>query len=141
MKKFERDEKQEVEIKKAQEEGYGTKFDDGKERFDLLPVYPLWEIVRVYDYGVQKYSDNNWRGGMKWGKLFAACMRHLFKWWMGEKYDNESGLHHLAHAAWQCLALMEYERTNNGEDSRADKDVMNWMIKNEKISGIKRTKK
>lgn len=121
MKKFEKNEKQEEEIKKAQEEGYGTKFDDGKERYDLIPPWALNELVKVYTYGTIKYDDNNWWKGMTWGKLFAALMRHAWKWWRGEKLDDESGLHHLAHAAWQCFALMEYERNNVGQDDRVSK--------------------
>ena len=121
MKKFERDEDQEKEIKKAQEEGYGTKFDTGKERYDLVPPWALNELVKVYTYGTIKYEDNNWWRGMKWGKLFAALMRHAWKWWRGERVDDESGLHHLAHAAWQCFELMEYERNNVGNDDRVSK--------------------
>jgi len=134
MKKYKRSEEEESALGKED----GAKFDDGKERFDLLPIYPLWEIVRVYTYGTQKYDDDNWRRGMKWGKLIAAALRHFFKWMMGEKYDDESGLHHLAHCAWQCMALMEYERIGAGEDTRKDKDIFQWMLDNENIF---RTKK
>jgi len=118
MKEYTRDETEEKEIKKAQEEGYGTKFDEGKERYDLVPPWALNELIKVYTYGTIKYDDNNWWKGMKWGKLFAALMRHAWKWWRGEKVDDESGLHHLAHVAWQCFSLMEYERNNIGEDDR-----------------------
>ena len=118
MKEFKRDEEQEKEIKKAQKEGYGIKFDEGKERYDLIPPWALNELAKVYTYGTIKYDDNNWWKGMEWGKLFSALMRHTWKWWRGEKLDDESGLHHLSHAAWQCFALIEYERTNVGEDAR-----------------------
>jgi len=110
------------------------KFDQEKERFDLLPSYPLWEVVRVYTFGISKYGENNWRKGMKWGRLFAASLRHLFKWWMGERVDEESGLHHLAHVVWQCFALMEYERVNIGEDDRPDTNLISWMRENSKIA-------
>jgi hypothetical protein len=118
MKEYQRDEKQEEEIRKAQEEGYGTKFDKGKTRYDLVPPWAEEMIAQVYTYGTIKYDDNNWWKGMKWGQLYAALRRHINKWWRGEKIDDESGLHHLAHAAWQCIALMEYERCGKGVDDR-----------------------
>jgi len=130
-----------MEYKRTLEEDYqlgkkeGAKFDANKERFDLLPSYPLWELVRIYTYGAQKYDPENWRKGMPWGKLFSACLRHLYKWWMGEDCDKESGLHHLAHAAFQCFALMEYQRLKVGKDDRMDKDCITWMNENNKIKG------
>lgn len=97
----------------------GVKYDTGKERFDLIPVGPLAEIARVYSMGAQKYEDNNWRKGIKWGRVFASTMRHLWKFWSGEERDEESGLHHLAHAAWNCITLLEYTTTHRELDDRA----------------------
>lgn len=86
----------------------GVKFDDNKLRFDLIPPRPFIELSKVYTYGASKYADRNWEKGMKWGRVFAAMMRHIYKWAIGEVYDSESGLHHLAHAAFGCFTLMEY---------------------------------
>jgi len=55
---------------------------------------------------------------MRWSRIIGALFRHIYKWLRGESYDEETGLHHLAHAAWQCFALMEYERNNIGVDDR-----------------------
>jgi hypothetical protein len=123
MKNYTKSEKEKKILQMEHEKGLGVKFDDGKERYDLIAPWALNEIVKVYNYGAMKYDDNNWRHGMKWGKLFGALMRHAWKWWRGETWDPESGLHHLAHTAWQCLALMEYERCKIGEDDRAAKDL------------------
>ena len=96
----------------------GVKYDEGKERFDLIPPGPLMELAMVYTVGAQKYSDRNWEKGMAWGRVFAAVMRHLWKWWHGEKVDPEDGLSHLAHAAWGLFALMEYGNTHPELDDR-----------------------
>jgi hypothetical protein len=96
----------------------GVKFDQGKNRYDLIPGYPLDELAKIYTYGTTKYDDNNWRKGLAWGRLFGAMMRHAWAFWRGQSLDPESGLHHLAHAAWQCFALMEYERTKPELDDR-----------------------
>jgi hypothetical protein len=94
------------------------KFDDEKLRMDLLPMRPIEDIAAVLTYGAKKYKPNNWRKGMRWGKAFAAALRHLWAWWKGEDNDKESGLSHLAHAATEILFLLEYGRTHKELDDR-----------------------
>ena len=118
IKKYVRTEEEEKDILNAQKEGYGSKFDIGKQRYDLLPPFPLDEVVKVYTYGAQKYGPNNWWRGMNWGQIFAAMVRHTWAWQRGEKLDKESGIHHLAHVAWGCFTLIEYERNEIGKDDR-----------------------
>lgn len=96
----------------------GRKEDDGKLRWDLLPVYPMQQVVEVYTIGARKYADRNWERGLKWGRVFAAMMRHAWKWWSGEERDSENGQHHLASVVWCALALMEYEQTHKELDDR-----------------------
>lgn len=96
----------------------GYKYDGGKSRYDLIPAVPLEQLARVYTMGAAKYEDRGWENGLKWGRIFAAIMRHLWKFWRGEDVDQESGLPHLAHAAWGCFALMEYEVTHPELDDR-----------------------
>ena len=38
-----------------------------------------------------------------------ALCRHLFQHLQGDKVDDESGLLHLQHCAWNILALLEFE--------------------------------
>jgi hypothetical protein len=96
----------------------GVKHDQGKERFDLIPPGPLLEVAKVFTYGAAKYEANNWRKGIAWGRVFAAIMRHLWNFWRGYEKDQESGLPHLAHAAWGCLVLLEYGTTRMSFDDR-----------------------
>ena len=96
----------------------GLKSDAGKNGLDMLPVYPLWEIGRVYSFGAQKYAKNNWRDGMDWSRIYAASMRHLLKWQNGNDLDEETGLPHLAHAAFGLLTLLEYSHTHPELDDR-----------------------
>jgi hypothetical protein len=93
------------------------------ERFDLLPVRPLQEIARVYGWGARKYADHNWAKGYKWGYSYGACQRHLQSFWDGEDKDVESGLLHLAHAAWHCLTLMWFLMYGKGTDDRLPKFI------------------
>ena len=96
----------------------GVKFDLGKSRYDLIPSNPLEELAKAYTYGTKKYEDNNWRKGLKWSRVFGAIMRHLWRFWWGEDFDKESGLAHLAHAAWGCFSLLEYMNTHRELDDR-----------------------
>lgn len=98
----------------------GRKNDQDKLRFDLIPVRSLEKVAEVYTIGAKKYDDNNWRKGLKWGRVFAAMMRHAWAWMRGEKNDPKDGQHHLASVVWCALTLMEYEETHPELDDRAD---------------------
>jgi len=108
---------------KLQSDSSAIKHDEDKLRFDLIPVYPLSELAKAYTVGAKKYADRNWEGGMKWGKYFAACCRHIYKWWNREKSDTETGVHHLAAAVFCLFALMEYEETHPDLDDRPKPEV------------------
>lgn len=99
------------------EEG-GLKYDDGKPQWALLPAQSLEEVAKVYTFGATKYAPNNWRKGMCWSRTFSAIMRHAWAFWRGETYDKETGLHHMAHAAFGCLTLIEYTRKKTPKDDR-----------------------
>jgi hypothetical protein len=98
----------------------GIKFDGGKIRYDLLSPEFLEETAKVLTFGAQKYGDRNWELGMDWHRPFGALMRHLWSWWRGEDYDQESGLHHLSHAACNLQFLVTYAIRNKGRDTRPD---------------------
>src|SRR5258708_2505586 len=87
----------------------GVKMDANKIRADLLPVSFLIGVAEILTAGAKKYSDRNWELGMKWSRPYGACLRHLFKWWSGEKLDPDSGQSHLWHAACNLAFLIEYE--------------------------------
>jgi len=106
--------------------GSGKKFDSGKPAFELLPERASFEVARVFQHGREKYDtdgddiyNNNWRKGMRWGRLIGAMMRHLFAFKQGENTDQESGLHHLAHVVASAMMLMEYQTIYPQGDDRA----------------------
>jgi len=112
------------------------RFSEGKIRHDLIAPWALDQIAKVYTYGTIKYDDDNWWKGMKWKKaVFGCILRHVWKWFRGEQNDDESGLHHLAHAAWNCMTLMEYERNRLGIDDRVPYalDLMDEEERNRRI--------
>lgn len=94
--------------------------DPRKPQFALIPPAALHDLARVYTFGAGKYAPHGWRVGLDWSCVYSALQRHLNAFWRGEELDAESGLPHLAHAAWGCLTLMEYSRTQTGHDSRQE---------------------
>jgi hypothetical protein len=88
------------------------------EQMSLIPIEALREVSRVYAYGAEKYSRDNWRKGYQWHLSYDAFQRHAMLFWSGEDTDLESGLSHLAHAAFHLLTLMTYVREGLGTDDR-----------------------
>ena len=115
IKDYERSEEEE----KQMGQKTAGRFSAGKIRHDLVAPWALDQLAKVYTYGTIKYNDDNWWKGLRWKRdVFGCVLRHVWKWFRGEQCDDESGLHHLAHAAWNCMALMEYERNRIGIDDR-----------------------
>ena len=78
------------------------------ERHDLVVAPFIAELATVCGVGAEKYSDDNWRRGYSWRLSYGAMQRHLRAFWTGEDNDPETGLSHLAHAAWHCMVLWKY---------------------------------
>lgn len=85
-----------------------------------LPWEATQELGRVFAFGADKYDDYNFRKGYKWSLSFDALQRHCWAFWNREDRDGESGLHHLAHAAWHCCVLLFYSLTGRGTDDRPE---------------------
>jgi len=100
----------------------GKRYDEGKNRLDLLPPEWVWALGSVTTEGSKVYAERNWELGMKWSKPVGCALRHLFKWLCGETYDigtpakPGTGCHHLAMVAWNCLSLMSYQLRGVGEN-------------------------
>jgi hypothetical protein len=85
----------------------GRKDDNGKLRYDLVPPEALAGYANVLTIGAAKYADRNWENGLKYGRVYAALMRHLEAWRMGEELDPD-GQHHLDSVIWNAMALRTY---------------------------------
>ena len=88
----------------------GVKFDQGKDRWDLMPWQELGDVAKVFTYGAAKYGDRNWEKGLKVERLFAAAMRHISSVANDEELDPESGLPHLAHATANLLMWLNVQK-------------------------------
>lgn len=104
-------------------DGGGLRYDTGKNRLELIPAeWPL-ALGEVLTAGANKYADRNWERGMSWSKMIGCALRHLYKFMLGERYDPETGCHHLAHCAWNILALMTYDVRSIGHNDLSVPDL------------------
>lgn len=92
-------------------EQVGIKADNSKVRPSLIPWQSMWQILNVLEFGARKYSPDNWKIVPNADARYADAMaRHIMAYMGGEKYDPESGYHHLAHAACCILYLLWFEQ-------------------------------
>lgn len=76
----------------------GIKYDKEKIRLDLISTCVLKGLAKILTYGCKKYEERNWENGLKFGRIYAAILRHLIAFWEGEDYDKESKELHIDHA-------------------------------------------
>lgn len=70
----------------------------------------LLHVVAVGTYGAEKYEPDSWKR-VDPKRYRDALYRHYLA---GDGEDEESGLSHLAHAAWNALALLEFKLNEMG---------------------------
>ena len=115
----------------------GTKYDENKVRFELLPQASLQEIAKVLTFGAQKYSDHNWTKGIAYSRLLGAAFRHLGAWAVGQDKDKETGLSHLAHAGCCIVFLLWMEKFRKDLDDRHKDPVLSQEVE---VTNNKETK-
>lgn len=70
----------------------------------------LLHVVAVGTYGAEKYEADSWRQ-VEARRYKDALYRHYLA---GDGNDEESGLSHLAHAAWNALVILEFKLNELG---------------------------
>jgi len=78
----------------------------------------LEQMGLVAGMGSIKYDRFNFLKGYKWSLSVDALYRHLLSFLAGEDNDPESGLPHMAHAAWHAHALTGFLKRGIGTDDR-----------------------
>lgn len=89
----------------------GKKYDNGKPRFDLIPLQALDGAATVMGFGADKYGAWNWlevENGKS--RYLAALLRHIAAYQAGELIDKESGLSHIDHALCNMIFLAALSR-------------------------------
>lgn len=90
----------------------GVKHDQGKVKGQLLGDFSraLVGVAEVGTFGAAKYTRGGWQTVPDAKqRYYDALWRHLLLA-NQEAQDEESGLTHLEHAAWNILALIELNK-------------------------------
>jgi len=96
----------------------GTKYDQDKNRVELIDAVALEGLARVLTFGANKYAAHNWRGGISYSRLLGALLRHTFAILRGEDVDPESGLPHIDHVGCCWMFLSNMMKTRPDLDDR-----------------------
>jgi nucleoside 2-deoxyribosyltransferase len=95
----------------------------GRKLCEVGAIDPLAreELGKVAGFGSRKYARNNYLKGYDWSLCVDALHRHMIAFESGEDRDPESGLLHVAHAAWHGLALASFILRDIGTDDRSQR--------------------
>ena len=99
----------------------GAKCDAGKNRMGLVLKgfsRAVQDMCQVGTFGAAKYTPEGWKDVPDGeARYMDALLRHLFAHMSGELKDSDSGLPHLAHAAWNVLAIAELGKINKEDNN------------------------
>ena len=88
------------------------KYDDGKNRLELIDPEFILGVGKVLTFGAEKYEADNWKNAT-WEdrqKSAGSLLRHTMAYQGGEMIDPESGLEHLYHMATNIMFMAWYDR-------------------------------
>jgi hypothetical protein len=94
------------------------RYNSGKLQWSLVDFDALEDMVKVLEFGAKKYSEDNWKKGLKTNEIAESMMRHLFAYLRGEDIDPESGLPHTGHIMCNAMFLSYMQKFAPKFDSR-----------------------
>ena len=94
------------------------RYNSGKLEWSLVDFDSLEGLVRVLEYGKDKYARHNWKKGMPVTQVTESLMRHLFAYLGGEDVDPESGCRHISHVMCNAMFIEYIMREKPHYDDR-----------------------
>ena len=88
------------------------------EAFRTFPLDHRPDVVKVLEFGAQKYAAWNWAKGQRWGCTLGSLLRHCEKILQGEILDDDSGLSHWGHIGCNLLFLLWFQTEYKEGDDR-----------------------
>lgn len=99
----------------------GAKLDLNKPNCDLVFggfATALLEVAKVGTFGAAKYTPHGWKSVPNGVERYrSAAYRHLLSTGF---LDRDSGLPHLAQAAWNCLAALELTMNHENDPDEGE---------------------
>lgn len=65
-------------------------------------------VIRVWEFGAQKYERHNWMKGLPWSQVLESAQRHVMWMHQGQALDDETNEHHGAHFLCNAMMLVHY---------------------------------
>lgn len=120
----------------------GARFNSDKPRWGLVPQSALLPMVKVLEFGAEKYAAFNWMKGLSIVEICESLKRHLDAFMEAEDNDKESGISHIGHI--QCNALfLAWMMENRPDMDDRFKENINNLPEDDlfKIAEVNNTKK
>lgn len=92
------------------------RYNKGKLKWGLVHWKSLNPLVRVLEFGADKYAPDNWKKGLDLDEILESTMRHLTSMMDGEMVDKESQLSHVGHIL--CNMMFYVYHSNKIKDER-----------------------
>ena len=126
--------KRDVLVEGSGGESKALRFDEGKLRYDLVPLTPIRGYAKICTKALVKYPERNWERGMLWSKCLGPLKRHLAEFEAGNDFDfdpncegckagnckNHLGkdVKHIDQVIWNAGAISSYYETFPQGDDR-----------------------
>lgn len=102
------------------------RYNSNKRKWRNIPLYLFEPVIMVGEYGEKKYTTETSSGTLNFLKglpitdTLDSIKRHLksFESPHESDLDEESGLNHILHCAWNCIALYETLQRHPNLDDR-----------------------
>lgn len=91
----------------------------GKLQWSLVDFESLEDLVRVLEFGAEKYERDNWKKGLPVTKIYDSLMRHIIAFFNKiEDVDPESGVNHIGHMMANVMFLAYMYKNKKELDDR-----------------------
>jgi hypothetical protein len=74
-------------------------------------------MVRVLEFGAEKYSPDNWKKGLEMNEILESALRHMIALMSGETHDKESGELHSGHIMCNLMFWQHFYDKQNINDN------------------------
>ena len=103
----------------------GLRYNKEKLKWSLVDFESLEEMVKVLEFGAEKYEPDNWKRGLPTLEICESLLRHVFAYMRGEDIDPESGRSHIGHILCNGMFLSYMQNKKPNMDNRK-KCCGNW---------------
>lgn len=96
--------------------GFNRDIQDGKPRYDLIPLELLKRLAELYTRGAEKYGDENWKlanSKDEYQRFRASAWRHFVQWNNGEE-DEDHGMATI----WNIISWEWHNKHKSNENKK-----------------------